>query len=338
MEDDYYKILGFSNSKNVSESDIKKAYYNLAKKYHPDKASDDKKEEYTKFFQKVGEAHEVLSNKEKREIYDNYGKEGLKNGNIAENVFPKIKRKNQETIFPITLSLQESYKGISKKLKITRTIIRNKSNQQKVPLNDLEDTWLKCLVCKGQGRVFQIHRMGNMIQQTQSFCEKCKATGCILKQDYELVESVDFFEINIEKGICNGQQYRLNDQGNCSPGALPGDLIIVFQVQDSQNGFSRSGNDLNYTQKILLSEALCGGSFKILTLDGRYLHIKFTQVNPGDVRVIPREGINNGSLRINFQIVFPSSLNSEQKEQIRKILPIPENKVSSSKFDAEYDV
>ena len=142
---EYYDELGLN--KNATEDDIKKAYRKLAMIYHPDKASEDNKDEYTKRFQKISEAYEVLSDNEKRKIYDNFGKEGLKphaqaqaqapdifNG-IFKNFFQQpspqapMTRKNGDTIFRMDLSLKEVYCGATRKIKVARQIIVNSKGE-----------------------------------------------------------------------------------------------------------------------------------------------------------------------------------------------------------------
>lgn len=365
MEDDYYEILNVG--KDASDSEIKKSYYKLAREFHPDKAPDDKKDEYTKKFQKIGEAYEVLSDKEKREIYDSMGKDGLKNGGMPNNMDPfdifnsmfggggnpfggsgfgfnfgnqqnkQQKRKNKESVYHLNVSLKDVYKGITKKLKNTKNIIINKETGQKVETKDLESTFKKCGGCGGQGFTMEVRQMGPMITQTQKHCNSCQGTGCNLLEKYSLSQVTEIIEINIAKGAQNSQQYRFAEQGNYDVGVYPGDIIIVLQVEGSQNGFTRSGNDLIYVQNILLSDALCGSSFKINTLDDRVLFITCDDViKPGARKVIPKEGIANGNLVIEFNVVFPDALSNTRKKELLRNLPASENKVSKSNGDIEY--
>ena len=370
MEDqDYYDVLQIK--KDASESDIKKSYYKLAREYHPDKAPDDKKEEYTKKFQKIGEAYETLSDKEKREIYDQYGKEGLKQqggghpggnpfdifndifgggnpfgnsgnpfGNMGNRGRSNQKRKSRESVFPLNLTLQDVYKGVTKKLKVTKNVILKNNTKEKVETKDLESTWSTCNLCKGCGTVTEIRQFGQMIQQTQKACDKCSANGVILKEGYIVGEVSEVLEVVIPKGAKDGHQFHMENNGNCSPGTFPGDIIIILQIKDKQNGFSRSGNDLAYTQKILLSEALCGCAFKITTLDNRILYITHSGIiKPGDYKIIKKEGINGADLKIYFDIVFPNdSLNKHEKKELLKILPKLEMKVSKDISDIEYQL
>ena len=115
-------------------------------------------------------------------------------------------------------------------------------------------------------------------------------------------------DINIDKNVANGQHFKFDKHGNCNPGTLPGDLIIVINYDTVFGSFTLSGNnkDLLYTQSILLSEALCGGSFKIKTPDDRIFLITFNEIKPGDTKIIDGAGVGGGKIIISFNIVFPS--------------------------------
>lgn len=354
MEEDYYKILGVK--KNASENDIKKEYYKLARLYHPDKAPADKKDEYTQKFQKIGEAYEVLSDKEKRDIYDSVGKEGLQGGmktgmnpfdifgdlfgnnpgnpfSNFGNPFSRTKKgpsKNKETIYNLSVSLKDIYNGAKKKLKISKKVIIFKETKEIVD-DHLESTWIKCNKCFGQGFAMDIRQFGNMMTQSQKPCSNCQTSGYELKDDYDLADHTETLEIEIPKGIQNGYHKIIPDAGNYSPGSLPGDLIIVFQVKDSYENFTRGdNNNLIYKKNILLSEALTGFSFTIDTMDSRTLFITSSNIiRPGDVRMIKGEGLTKGSdkgnLIVQFKIIFPDSLPGNKKKELLKILPINEN-------------
>ena len=362
--DDYYEILGVS--KDATENDIKKSYYKLAREFHPDKAPSDKKEEYTKRFAKINEANEVLSDANKRQIYDQVGVEGLsadrnpfsQNGMNPFDMFPDIfgqmfgqgqargrsrsnqSRKNKETIFQLKVSLVDAYKGTTKKLKITKTVVANKETKEPVDLKDLESTWSKCKKCEGEGQVVEIRQLGNMIQQTQRGCDKCSAKGVILKDKYMILEVTETLEIDVKKCVQDSEHIILEGGGNTTVGCLPGDLIIVFQVNDKHDLFKRHNNDLIYHHKILLSDALCGFSFKIKTLDDRTLFITCSDIiKPGSNKIIKGEGIKGADLKIEFEIIFPSQVfHKDKKRELLKLLPVPEKKVNKGNSDIEYKI
>ena len=239
MDEDYYNILGVK--KDANDNEIKKAYYKLAREFHPDKAPDDKKEEYTKKFQRIQEANEVLSDERKRQIYDAVGKEGLQGGgggrgqpdmndifgnfgnfgnfgDIFGNMFNqggmggRNKRqagpqKSKEIVFPLKVSLKDIYIGTKKKLKITKQVILNKETKE-VVTKDLEKTWNSCAACGGHGLVTQVIQMGNMITQTQRPCDKCKGNGSSLKDEYMTGEFSEIIEVSIPKGAIDSQYHK----------------------------------------------------------------------------------------------------------------------------------
>jgi len=323
---DYYAELGVA--KNSSDDELKKAYRKLSLKYHPDKSPEDKKEEYTKKFQIISEAYEVLSDPEKRKIYDEHGIDGLKNnvqqGPPMPNIFNMFfqqqpqKLKSKEIVHTINLTLREVYMGVTKKLKITKKVITHKGS---VVRDNLEKTWQTCKGCNGQGMITTMQQQGNMIFQNQQPCNKCNGLKVNLLPEFALSESVEVIELNFPKGTRDGEQHTFENQGNVYPGILPGDIIFLTKVENTYGNFTRNGNDLNYKQQILLSEALCGGGFRITTLDDRKLFITLTDmITPSTIKTIKGEGMNNGNLVITFDIVFPS-LNDTQKQQILELLP-----------------
>lgn len=355
---DFYEILGVK--KEASESELKKAYYRLARDHHPDKKeTEEEKKEATVKIQKINEAYEILSNPDKRKIYDQYGAEGLNslntpqgnpfgpgspfnfsggsgfpfsfNGGNMENIFnmfgqgrqqgpnnPNTVRKNKETVFEVRISLRDVYLGLTKKLKVSRKIINKKGSSSKVI--DYPETWTPCSTCRGIGMVMrQVQVAPGFISQTQAECEACSGKGFLLKPDYFMDDASEIITLEIEKGVKNGKMIRFPDLGNCSPGCLPGDLIVVITAVDSENGFTRleGGNDLLYNKIISLEDALCGTNFKIKTLDGREIKVFYTDIiTPNEKRTVSKEGINGGSLHIHFNIDFPTQIRNKEKLRV----------------------
>jgi DnaJ family protein A protein 2 len=336
----YYDIIGVA--KNATDTEIKKVYRKLAMKWHPDKSTEKTKTEYTKKFQEITEANEVLSDPEKRKVYDQYGKEGLTNPQQQQpdmsnffNMFPGMfpgnvqrgPRKNKDTMFHLNLTLVDAYKGVIKTFNITKTVVVFKG---KPVTENLEQTWDTCNECSGQGVFMEQRRNGNMIQMVQRACTPCSGAGSKLKPGYIMQETVEKISINIPKGSNNDDHLRFVGKGNCSPGTLPGDIIAVLQIENVDGKFTRSGNDLRYSQSILLSEALCGGEMIINTLDDRELFVKFGNIVPGDVRTIKQEGMDrSGNLFIDFTIQFPT-LSETDKTAIIKIIPVAKKLIKGS--------
>ena len=338
---EYYDIMGLK--KDASDAEIKKAYKKLALQNHPDKVPAEQREAATKKFQEITEAYNVLSDPAKRENYDQYGKEGLQQdmnfnpqdifsqffgggfsfGQRGGNMRDVRDRKNKETVFPLNISLADVYKGMEKKLKVTRKVIFKKGGER-VDVKDYEKTWKKCDVCKGNGVVLQMsHIAPGMMTQTQRDCNKCVGKGYMLLGEYSLEEISEIIHVVVDKGVQNGKQILFPNLGNACSGFLPGDLIVILQCEDQGEGFRRvkGGNDLIYEKKISLADALCGVNFDIKTLDGRNLKVAYSDViTPFEKRVVKGEGILNSNLILIFEIEFPTSIKGEHKAKLRKML------------------
>ncbi len=337
---DYYEILGLK--KDATENQVKKAYYKLAREYHPDKVESDKREEATKKFQEIGEAYEILSDSEKRNIYDQFGKEGLTQGgnpdvnpydifsqmfgqnfgfNMNQNMNRNVKRKNKETVFPLNISLTNVYKGLTKKLKVSRKVVIDKTTNEKIDIKDYETTWKKCDTCRGNGAIMKQMQIGpGMFTQTQSACDSCKGKGHMFLPNFGLLDISEIIQVDIPKGVENGKQILFENLGNASAGFLPGDLWIIIQTSGEEKGYIRKNNNLIYHKKIKLNEALCGTSFILKSLDDRDIKISYSDViTPGEKRIVKNEGID-GDLIIIFEIIFPKNISKENKNKLKKIL------------------
>jgi len=354
---DYYETLGVK--KDATSTEIKKAYHKLAIKYHPDKAPEDKKEEYTKKFQKIGEAYEVLSDPDKRKMYDETGstdfKEGINPFDIFAEMFgnsnpgffksgfrmnndhfmKKTEKKSAPVVHQVNLKLEDLFNGKTVKLKITKKAIFSRDSSE--PCKDkLSETWETCKECSGLGSKTITKQLApGFVTQMNVQCEKCLSTGDILKDNYILKDHQEIIEIKIIRGMDIRKEHVIAGAGNCYPGTHPGDIIIAFQLLNHDT-FHLNKSDLVMNKKILLSEALCGYEFNIKELDGTLFKIKSKDiVKPGTSKIIPGKGMyinekDRGNLVINFEIEFPDSLLIHQKKNLKKFLP------RSVKDDKEY--
>ena len=354
----YYDALGVARDANTSQ--IKKAYYKLAKKYHPDKAPTDKKDEYTQKFQTIGEAYEILSDEEKRKIYDQYGKEGLmeggnqgmnpfdifsnmfgggfsfntsgsSNGRTNDSFMRKQVKKSAPVVHQVGISLEDLFNGKSIKLKITKKTIYNSVSDTPYPTDQLESTWNECSHCDGQGVKMEVRQVApGFVTQTSSPCRNCLGTGNLLKDGYILRDHQEIVKIDVKRGMDIRQQHNIAGAGNCYPGTLPGDIVIAFNLLP-HSIYTLRGNNLLMTKNILLSEALCGVDFIVTKLDNSQLRIKSKDIiTPGMIKIIEKVGMYDkfglrGDLMIQFHIEFPESLLIHQKKNIKKYLPKPDN-------------
>ncbi|KAL3617112.1 hypothetical protein CASFOL_039506 [Castilleja foliolosa] len=324
---DYYKILQVD--KNANEDELKKAYRKLAMKWHPDKNQNNKKEAEAKFKQ-ISEAYEVLSDPQKKAVYDQYGEEGLK-GQVpppdaaggatffqtgdGSNVF-RFNPRNADDIFSEFFGFSGRLGGMRGGSPFSGGSIfgsfaegkpmssgprKAPPIEQKLPCR-LEDLY------KGATKKMKISR------------EIFDASGKTLPVE-------EILTINIKPGWKKGTKITFPEKGNEQPNVISSDLIFIID-EKPHNVFTRNGNDLIVTQKISLADALTGYTVHLTTLDGRNLTIPINGViSPNYEEVVPREGMpipkepmKRGNLRIKFDIKFPNRLTAEQKSGIKILL------------------
>ena len=264
-----YDVLGVA--KNESPDAIKKAYRKLAVKNHPDKGGDPEK------FKEIQKAFDVLGDERKREIYDQYGEEGLENGGGGGgggDIFDVLSgrggrrrqqgvKKGENMVHPLKVTLEQIYKGSARTLRLTRKVI------------DKDKGVETCSDCGGRGAKIQTIRMGPMIQQVQKVCDTCGGNGTIYRQQ----KVQETLEVHIPKGAPDGHKLTFSEKADEIPDGEAGDVIFVCQEQPHAE-FKRKGDDLYIERTLSLSEALCGFSMELTHLDGRKLLIKS---GPGEV-------------------------------------------------------
>ncbi|MCD7453213.1 hypothetical protein HAX54_020087 [Datura stramonium] len=303
---DYYNILKVS--RNASEEDLKKSYKRLAMKWHPDKNSQNNKEAEAKFKQ-ISEAYDVLSDPQKRQIYDLYGEDALKSGQFS-SASPtsaasgtgngrgfRFNTRDAEDIFAEFFGGSDGYSSNS-----GAGVVRKAAPvENKLPCS-LEELY------KGSKRKMKISRI-------------------LLDDSGKPTTVEEVLAIHIKPGWKKGTKITFPEKGNYEHGAAPGDLIFVID-EKPHAVFRRDGNDLVINQKISLLDALTGKTISLTTLDGRELTIPITEiVKPGQELIIPNEGMpiskergKKGSLKIKFDIRFPSRLSADQKSDLRRVL------------------
>ncbi|KAL7603192.1 uncharacterized protein LOC111909774 [Lactuca sativa] len=318
---DYYNILKVNRT--VSDEDLKKAYKKLAMKWHPDKniASTDDKVAESKFKQ-ISEAYYVLSDPKKRQIYDSYGEEGLKSGQFDESsptyrgtTKPtsrfRFDPRDADEIFAEFFYGSDAGGGGGGKKKGNPAGVLKNSNQKSVRKAETVENKLSCSLeelYKGSKRKMQISRI-------------------VLDDSGKPGTLEEILPIHIKPGWKKGTKITFPEKGNQEPGAAPGDLIFVVD-EKPHDVFKRDGNDLVFTKRITLLEALTGRTIKVVTLDGRQLMIPLTEViKPGHEEVIQNEGMpiskepgKKGNLRIKIDIKFPSRLTGDQKSDLKRVL------------------
>jgi molecular chaperone DnaJ/DnaJ family protein A protein 2 len=311
--DEYYNLLEIS--KDATDDEIKKNYRKLAMKYHPDKNPNNKEAEEK--FKKITEAYAVLSDKEKRELYDKYGKDGIDNVPMdvnLENIFTELFKERvqqQQIICDIKLSLFELYKGCIIKKKITHDIICNQCKGTGCKYGDMN-----CEQCKGTGLE---HVLFGIIMIEQK-CNKCKGTGkrhidddnlCPKCKGKQLIEETKTIEIDVKKQTMPSTKILVKGIGNailrgtqifeCS------DVVFNLVLKDEKNDFQLMPNgDLMIEKNITLQQALCGYSARIKYFD-KYVDVKYNEtIQPNSYLKLENYGFNNKSLIIHFNVILPS--------------------------------
>mmetsp|Transcript_12280 Transcript_12280/g.14104 ORF Transcript_12280/g.14104 Transcript_12280/m.14104 type:complete len:411 (+) Transcript_12280:217-1449(+) len=330
--DEYYELLGVS--KDASAAQIKKAYRKMAIKHHPDKGGDEAT------FKSVSEAYDVLSDPEKRETYDKYGKEGLENGGgrSPDDIFNMFfgggsrrggrsrgPKKGENAVHALKLSLENLYNGKTVKLSVNRQRV-------KYPAGMTAETAVsECKSCNGRGVVVKMHQIGpGMIQQMQQRCSDCGATGKMYKEGVKTVKEQKILEVDVDKGMKNGQKIVFSGEADEAPGQLPGDVIFVVK-QKEHSVFKRKGADLLMEKEISLRQALTGFEFPLKHLDDKKLVIK---CKPGEINganslkavsdagmPIHKRPFEFGRLFILFRVKFPDALDTSQLKLLASALP-----------------
>ncbi|XAR66500.1 hypothetical protein NMG60_11012766 [Bertholletia excelsa] len=336
---DYYKILQVD--KNAKDDDLKKAYRKLAMKWHPDKNPNNKKEAEAKFKQ-ISEAYDVLSDPQKRAIYDQYGEEGLK-GQVptpdaggpggatffqtgdGPNVF-RFSTRNPNDIFAEFFGFSSPFGGMG-----GGSGMRGSSRFGGGMFGD------DIFSSFGEGRPMSSGPRKAVPIENRLPCsleELYNGTTKKMKISREIADASgktfpveEILTIDVKPGWKKGTKITFPEKGNEQPNVIPSDLIFIID-EKPHSTFTREGNDLVITRKILLAEALTGYTVHLTTLDSRTLTIPINNViHPGYEEVVPREGMpipkdpsKRGNLRIKFNIKFPTRLTTEQKSGIKKLL------------------
>ena len=337
MPVDYYESLGVS--KDADASALKKAYRKLAMKYHPDR--NDTPEAEAKF-KEISEAYEVLSDDEKRQIYDRFGHEGLKGQmggggfSSAEDIFSQIfdgffggggfggggRRRNRRP------------KGADYQIEEEITLASCLHEQDREIVVPYEKECgncdgsgaapgtapTRCSTCHGHGQVAIDHGIIRMAQT----CPTCRGQGTIIKKRCKKckgdgkVPDEQTVKVHIPAGVDNGMRLRVKGKGEAAPaGGDPGDLYVVFRVEDHPT-LQREGESLVTDLPIDLITACLGGSLTVDGIDGEVE----VQVDPGaqpdDVIKVSGEGMprlnssSRGDLFLRVVVQIPKSLSSSQ--------------------------
>jgi len=342
----YYEILEVT--RDADKSTIKKAYRKMAMKYHPDKNPGDSKAEEN--FKTVNEAYQVLSDQEKRSIYDRYGKDGLEGhgqgggfsrgggfddlGSIFEEMFggggfSRGKRKQQksynynlDTEIEVSLEFNEAVFGCNKEVKY-----KYKTACKSCKGTGAKDGKLStCKTCNGQG---QVHMKQGFMTFAQT-CPHCQGSGqaassnCSKCNGLGYDEKSESFKVDIPEGINEGNRIRVGNKGNIAPDGSRGDLYIVIRVEEDKH-FIRHDDDIYLEVPLFFTQIALGDTLTIPGLRGE-LELKIPKNTRDKEQIIFKgegvkdvNGYGTGNFIVQVKIQYPDSVTPDQRELLEKL-------------------
>lgn len=329
---DYYKVLGVE--KDASQDDIKKKYRKIAFKYHPDKAPEDKKQEYEEKFKEVAEAYSVLSDPQKRDQYDNphsgfdFGGFGMSVEDIINNFMGgrsgfdpfgrRRGRKNNIVVGKIvkldtSISFEDMVKGCDKEIKYSRPIHCESCNGKGYPPEVEPET---CKRCNGTGMV-ESRNGFTLISYT---CPDCSGSGNIIKERCKdcnggFVNKKASVKINIPPGVNNGTIFKCSGAGG--QGDIFGDLLIRVRVQEHPH-FHRVHNNIVSSLRIDFTEAILGAEKRVDTVFGNRKVKIFPGTQHGDSIKIKGDGIRGSDHVVSVIVDIPKEITEKQRDVLEK--------------------
>ena len=349
---DYYEVLGVQ--RNASDADLKKAYRQMAMKFHPDKNPGNKEAEEK--FKEAAEAYDVLSTPEKKQRYDQFGHQGMNGaggfggGMNMEDIFShfgsvfgedspfesffgggrggrKVNRGSNLRI-KVTLTLEEIAHGVEKKLKVNKavpcTTCKGSGAQD-------GGSFHKCNTCNGAG---QVHRVTNTFigqMRTTSTCPTCHGEGQVIANKCKtcsgsgLQHAEETVSVNIPAGVGEGMQLTVTGKGSAGErNGIPGDLFIVIEEAPHPH-LVREGNSLLYDLYINFADAALGTSVEVPTIEGKAKIKIDAGTQGGKILRLKGKGLpsvnsyGRGDLLVNINVWTPQHLSSEEKKTLESL-------------------
>ena len=338
---DYYEVLGVG--REASPAEVKKAFKRLAMEFHPDRNPGDHRAEDR--FKEVAEAHEVLSDPEKRQLYDQYGHAGPRQAGFegfggVEDILshfadmfgfggfggrrgPRVEQ-GDDVQAELAISFAEAVRGCQKPLDLQRLIhcatcggSGAKAGSQPIP----------CSTCGGRGQV----ATNQGFLTIAATCPTCRGRGRVVRDKCAdcrgggVTRLKETLTISVPAGIDDGQTLRVPGKGQAGPsGGPPGNLYVTFQVQPDPR-FQRDGDDLLTQVPLSFAQAALGARVMVPTLDGDVEVEVSPGTQPGAVQVMRGRGVPNvhgrgvGDLAVRFTVAVPRRLSDEQKRIIEEL-------------------
>jgi DnaJ homolog subfamily A member 2 len=345
---DYYKILGVN--RNATKVEITKSYRTLAMQWHPDKHDVNNQEMANIKFKEIAEAYHVLTDPEKKRIYDMHGIEALQRSNTG-GFRPMFVQPNMAHNIVVLLSDFYVGKLLKFHLKLTKMCI----DCNGLGCNDVNKMSM-CKVCMGKGKIMKnmpvAPGMPFMVQQVIP-CNNCFGRGKIFSvaNECQTCRSMGKVKIDVvsEYYVKKGEEYGIKmveNMGDYLPDGSRGvlQLTLIPDRDLDTKGYGREGDDLVYEMKISLKQALLGFKVDIPYINPAEPYLRLTSnniINPGMIKFINGRGmpIKNsngfGNLIISFEIIFPTeNFSTSVKSQLEKYLPtIPNSHLLENNMD-----
>ncbi len=350
---DYYEVLGVA--KTASDDELKKAYRKLAKQYHPDMNPGDKGAEAK--FKEINEAYEVLSDKDKRSKYDQFGHAGVDPnfggggfggygdfGDFGDFGFGDIlgdllgggfggrsanrsgPQRGESLRAGITISFEEAAFGCEKEISLTRLESCESCHGSGCAPGTTAEV---CPDCRGSGTVRVQQRMGGMAFTSSAPCSRCRGTGKIIHQPCKScggggnVRKQRKISVSVPQGINDKQAISLRGQGNAGANNGPaGDLIVEVRVKPHPY-FQREGTSVLYECPVSFYQAAMGAELEIPTIDGKVKYTLPAGTQPGTTFRLRGKGIpelrgrGRGDQYVTVQVKVPASLTNQQRDALQ---------------------
>lgn len=346
---DYYEILGID--KNADEAAIKKAYRNLAMKYHPDKNQGDV--QATERMKEINEAYAVLTDAQKRRLYNTYGHAGLE-GYSVEDIYRGVDfsslfhefglgdffgfgdslfgrrttsrgpRRGADLQYDLSVTLEEVAFGAEKTVELPGTEQCSTCGGTGAEPGGLR----QCDSCRGTGQIVREQRSGYSVFRQITVCGRCHGKGKVVKQPCKkcegrgIIQKTKEIAVNIPAGADTGYHLRLEGEGEKGDG-LPGDLYVVLNVE-KHPVFERHGDDIYLQKEVDFTTAALGGEVEVPGLDGDLKLDIPEATQTGMVFRIMGEGIphldsyGKGDEYVLVKVVTPAKLSRKEKELLRE--------------------
>ena len=325
---DYYEVLGVK--KNASDDEIKKAYRNLAKQYHPDKNPDDKEAEEK--FKEASEAYEYLSDNEKRSNYDRFGHNtrGRTSRNPFDDFFRGRQREKPQRVganlsLTLKLTLEEIYHGTKKTCKYNR-------NVSCVDCEGKGGSGVKeCSECNGTGTIIQTLNTPVGVFQQQSTCYVCNGEGSTYNESCQTcsgsgVQSTEeTIDIDVPHGVFNGMTFVMGGKGHAIKNGQSGNLLVNV-IELKHEIFARYNDELNMVLKLSYPQLVLGDKVEIPTIEGGRIRVTIPPYSEvGGKLKIQGKGLKpykqetRGDMIIELGIEIPKSITNEEKEILEKL-------------------